>query len=644
MSNDDGKTTISYFCPACKVKNCDGLLKFEINDENMCVDYVCGKNRDHNGNNINFKIFENFYLKEKKEKIYKCSKCSSLLYTNKIYKCKECKNIYCENCFNSDEHINNDINNLIYIEENDKKNKNIDKRCYKCNKHISFCFDCIQNVCVYCSNYHKKHKTISLISLSHSSNSINYLIELIEEKSKINENCISSIDKWLIDLNKRIDTLKQKFKDQISLLKKMVLNFSPFITDPIYSINFWNLFYSLKNIKKDYLEKLKGSYGFEQQSKHIMNLLLKKELKVEKKIGLINVNNIKSTSDKVILHKINNRTYLAYEPYNYLKQNQNFGIHTIDDEYNIILKDDICSISNSLDKKEIYVCLSKKKIVKIISCDLELLKINLTNIEIIGISNKYEDHYNQCIQISSEYLATANDNIINIWSKVKYDNRQEIEYINIFNITEHSNIFDLFYVNEKYFISFQPDNKTISFINTNMLKQDTTLSNDKFSFYDMKNSILVLKDYITVNCTYGIAFIYIKTKEIVQFIENKYRKYICLDNLDSFYIITYVNNNTKKQDIFINDIGDFNFINDDLRLILWGTIEKYKLINGSYEMIENYEEIYTYNNPQTIDFIYINNGFVFDIYKYFVLEEINNTEVKFNFNKNMVYKVLIKKK
>ena len=614
-----------------------------MNEENMCIDYVCGKNRNHHANNIHYKTFEKFYLKKVKEKVYACSKCSMLIYSNIIYKCKECKKIYCGKCHNLDEHINNDKNNLIYIEDKEKNDINIDKKCSKCHKNICFCFECIQNVCVYCSNFHKKHRTISLFSLSQSFDSINFLNDFIKEKEKINQNLISSIDKWVMNLNKRLDIIKQKFKDQISLIKKITFNINPFNTDPIYNLNFWNLFYSLKSVNIEEIKKFEGFYGFEEQSKLIMNLLLKKEYKVDKKIGLINVQDTQPISDKTMLHKIDNATYLVYEPYDFNKMKKNFGIFTIDEGYNITLRDSICSISISLDKKEIYVCLSEKKIVNIYKCDLNQLCIKSSDSKILGISKKNKDHFNKCIQISSDYLATADDDKINIWTRIQDSEKQTIEFINVLNIDQISVVYDLFYINEKFFISFEPYNQIISFIKTDLLIQDKIIQNEKFSFYDLKNSILVLKDYIAINCLLGIALIYVKTKEVVQFIDNRlYTKYICLDNSDSFYVITYVNNN-RKQDIFINEIDHYNFNNKDRNLILWGIIEKYKLIDGTYEIIENYGEIYSYNSNEKLNFIYINNCFVYDRNRYIILEEIIDSKVKMNLNDMYIYKMLIRK-
>ena len=78
-----------------------------------------------------------------------------------------------------------------------------------------------------------------------------------------------------------------------------------------------------------------------------------------------------------------------------------------------------------------------------------------------------------------------------------------------------------------------------------------------------------------------------KNKRNCSFIENKIRsKFICLNHKDSFYIINPFNFN-NKEDMFVDFIVD-NAGNPDLRFYLWESIEKYNLIDGGFERVENY--------------------------------------------------------
>ena len=479
----------------------------------------------------------------------------------------------------------------------------------------------------------------------HTSESFNYLKSQIEEKSKLNEEIINSIHEWEKKLKMKIDFLVLKLRNEIKLMKKMTFNLNPFFNDLIYYFNFWNLFYDLINVNINNLQKFNGTLGFEEQTKYIINILLKKEFKFENKIGYIDYNyNKEDNNDKTILYQIDDNYALFYKPYSsFLNDNniENLVLKTIDEEYSIEFKENINSISCSKDKKEVFVCLSEDKKVKILDCNLELLKMKLSKDEIVGKSLNYNDHFNKCIQITNEHFATADNNNISIWSRIidSIDNKKE--YINIFNIILNSSILDLLSINNKYCISCQKN--IISFINNYSIEEEKSIFDDRFEFYNSNNCLLLLKDYVAVNCLKGIAFIYLKTKEIVQFIDNKFeKKYICLNNQYSFYIISLFNNK-YKENVAIGRFKNYNIKNDQY-LYLWGRIEEMKYIDGSFECIENYGQIYSYNSSENLNpfnIIRIKNNFIYSLNKYFLLEEKVLSEVKSYDNQG--YKLLLKK-
>ncbi len=93
--------TQKLFYPYCKENNYGGVLKIAIND-NLSVDYKCSKNPMHKKENIYFKTFERFYLKEKK--IDKCSQTNKIKIKNKSLKSNK-----------SDIHTKKNNNNLDEI-------------------------------------------------------------------------------------------------------------------------------------------------------------------------------------------------------------------------------------------------------------------------------------------------------------------------------------------------------------------------------------------------------------------------------------------------------------------------------------------------------------------------------------------------
>ena len=180
------KENIKYL-PQCK--ECEGLLTFTINPLNFTLTAKCELDNNHIYNNIFFKTFERFYLKEKE--IYICSKCFVNLDNAEIIKCEICKCIYCCNCYSQDIQINGH-KDITYI-----KNNNI------CYKHIStflgYCFTCKENLCIKCikkDNTHIDHKTKTFIEEIPSLKEVENLNWNFQKKLMFNNNIIIKIDEW----------------------------------------------------------------------------------------------------------------------------------------------------------------------------------------------------------------------------------------------------------------------------------------------------------------------------------------------------------------------------------------------------------------------------------------------------------------
>ena len=177
-----------YYYPCCKEENCDGILSIKINENGRSLNYQCDNNYNHKGENIYFKTFERFYLKEKQ--IPKCSKCDIILENVIKCKCKKCNSFYCIPCSYFHEHIKKNLNEICVINEN------------KCAIHekdfTSYCKNCIKYLCHFCIKEHNNHEVIILNEIIPSKNSIDQIKNEIKIKvnkfSEIYENYFNLLD------------------------------------------------------------------------------------------------------------------------------------------------------------------------------------------------------------------------------------------------------------------------------------------------------------------------------------------------------------------------------------------------------------------------------------------------------------------
>ena len=284
--------------------------------------------------------------------------------------------------------------------------------------------------------------------------------------------------------------------------------------------------------------------------------------------------------------------------------------------------EDIYSISISKEKKQIYLCLSKKKIVKIIHYDLNTKTFTYIQNGIIDTKDALL-HFNKCISISNDLLATSDDKNIAIWSKTnnkaKANNYNKIKTIQIYSKT-----FDLFLVNNDYFITSQPDINTITIIDIKSLNPSKYIPN--IDCIDSLTCFLLFKNYIIINCKKGIAILSVKTKEICQFIEIGISedKQIFLDNKDNICILSQ-RNQIEEILFIINTNEKYN-----LRM------EKIKLKDGLFEVFEDYNIMKTYEKVSKI--ICLNDGdFIFQGDMFYVLREGEDSSTKVSRIKKLLF-------
>jgi hypothetical protein len=199
--------------------------------------------------------------------------------------------------------------------------------------------------------------------------------------------------------------------------------------------------------------------------------------------------------------------------------------------------------------------------VVIFNLDLENQLMEKSDDEIKD--NEDGGRFNKCIEISDEFIATADTYSIIIWKKYTK------EYVNIKKIYLDKETYDLLLINNEYFVSTQANQKTLTFIDIPDLKEDKIIT--EIDCIEENNCLFLFKNNIIVNCKEGIAIILLETKEIIQYIENFDRdlisKRLSIYNNDNDYILYILNRldsdyNKQKFNVKIMKLED-----DQLKLI-----------------------------------------------------------------------------
>ena len=545
---------MSIVCPSCT--KCDGLLNIVFNS-NFYLDFYCDKNENHKGKKIFFTTFEKYYLKEKKESDFRCSKCNNNLLSKYTYEVESKKNkekkILCVDCFQKE----SENTKLDDVHFNIKSNK-CELHDYNLNH---YCIDCKKNICIFCikedeMGNHKNHNIKNLEDFIPTSKEIKDFQKKIKQKAECYKELKYKINVWKNKIITKTEQLIQNLEKEIIILEKIILNFN----DKYMNYTHYNNFHHLKNFVKDInnesLIKFNDNPDFRNQSINLIDLFSFyypkkssiKKLKANTK-PYYSLNN-------TIPEKINNQCYLdisnGISIGFYDKKEDKFSCWKLNN-----FKDKIYSISLSFDKKIIYGCLSAQKIVNFFYFDSK--KFSLINQKIIDNEN-INSHFNKCIQLTEKYLATADNKHIKIWKK---NNKEQLEIEK--KIVINTKTSDLLLVNDEYFISSQPDKKTIIIININNFEISNTI---KVDCIDSQNSLFNLQNFVIINCIKGIQLLFKKTKEIIQNIQD-------FDNeLDN-----------KELYVYNNILYILESYSSNIKLSL------YKFNDGFLEKIQEYEKI-----------------------------------------------------
>jgi hypothetical protein len=153
-----------------------------------------------------------------------------------------------------------------------------------------------------------------------------------------------------------------------------------------------------------------------------------------------------------------------------------------------------------------------------------------------------------------------------IW---KNNNKEQLEIEKKIYINAKTS--DLLLINDEYFISSQPDKKTIIIININSFEISNTIKD--IDCIDSQKSLLNFQNYIIINCLKGIQLLFKKTREITQNIQ-------------------YFDDELKKKDLYVynnrlyilEEISSY-YNSSNIKLGI------FEFFDGLLEKIQEYEKI-----------------------------------------------------
>ena len=571
-NNKINKNIIFY--PTCYYKNCKGVLEFNIDPYNFSIDCKCQNDQNHNRSCIYFKTFEKYFLE--KDENFICSKCGNM-DNNQIFECLDCKNLcedskYCTYCLVKD------------ITKNGHKNFQAFNE-YKCKIHnldfSDYCEDCKKNVCIKCieENDHLKHSTYNYMKKMLTSQEILEMEMVMEEKFQYINKLIDKINDWKNEIRKKTNELVQNLKDELDLFKKIFSNYNKNVLNYNYykSIRFFKDY--LKSAENEDLSKFYKAINLKEQTlalgKVFNNLGTKKQT-----ISTLRGSFDESRIGFKFIEKINHK-YLFCQSDNFLSiRNESDNCIKYLNSTKLDFKDEIKSISHIPNENLILICVSNNKLIKFITYNLTQKSMSFLKKQIYDNTQTSKNYFNKCILINKNVYVTSDDKYITLWIE---DNKNFI----LKNKTEiDCDTPDLLLMDNKNFISCQPNNKTLTIYNNKNLNLIKIIAD--IDCVNSDHCLFLFKKYVLINCLKGIRLFLIETKEIVQFIENcdllSENKKLTYDENECFY--TFKLKKQEKKNVI--KIVKLNFGNNSIDI---NKFPKEYMIEG-----EGYDIIYVNEN------------------------------------------------
>ena len=528
----------SYICIKCKY--CKDPIIPKINKDNFTISYIC-KN--------------NCFLRNNKNEVY----------------------------------LNDFFNN--YLEKKTLNEENyIFNKCSFHNYNISeYCKDCGRNVCVFClSEEHSSHNILSYSQLLLNKKEKEKLNNDLSKNIKEIDELLSNIKNWIEKINNKTNLLITN----LNLYKKYYITLTKSYR-PILNYEYLSYYNELKkelntNIFNDNLINfIKYKNNFEKKSMHLisaLNNLVKSNEDIDycnkingKKIANFTYQTLKNYNNMSYKPNIEPLTKLKNE--NIIVNNENNILQLISiDKKNIfhikssyMLEDRVSYITQSeYNDNLLYLCLSNKKKFLILFYDEKLSlfkeiqntfdeeKSNINNI-FLGNNNNYlfgqqqnfqfglnqaipygniasnfpDEILKKIVEIDDEFIISMSNNILFVYKKNITDssfNENTIITFKKIHQIQKQNLANILKLNSDLFILIRSSNESITFYETKSYKEIKIINNLNImnSFY---SAALLDKNYFIVICNNKLGIISIKTKEIIQLIDNGKSLYsLCCNN------------------------------------------------------------------------------------------------------------------
>ena len=581
MSDKDHQEETKCYIPVCTENCCDGILEFKLDVNSFTINATCDKDNKHRFENIHLGVFNKYFLRELIHQ--KCNNCEKNINNDDLYRCNSCNKFYCSICYESEIHIKNDKKNLEII-----KNKDIENKIYL----SKYCADCKQNIYNEDSkskdkkDQHINHNIKYFKDIIPRKQGFNELKEKIIGKSKAFDLLIGNIKAWQNKFNEKISSLIKNLQNEIEILKKLFLNLKTNCDKYTYYSNFNKYLSFVEDYNNENLKDFISTSDFDKKTEFISKVLFyhkenykKKEISCKEIIKLYENDIISNFSNDSFLFFSFSKYELNVIPYKNIFNKKDIDDSDIDKLTISKLKFNkrICHLSSSDDFNKIYACLYETKSVQIFNYNINDKTLSFSD-EFITLFEK--GHFTKCIYLEKNLLSTICDNSIFFWSL--NNNNQSKNYINTKTRIFQKKIYDICKLNNEY-LAFTSQSNLICF-NLKTYEVDKNIPNlDCIKDID---TILIISDFIFVNCEKGIAIIFIKTMEKIQYIENydtwNYQKIITKSVNNKIYVF---NEYDEDPSIYV-----FNLIEKNVTLVEIMKILRYYITDEDNEFFEENDD------------------------------------------------------